>query len=225
MQINPKVIDIYHLNANNAHGGDGADFHAVHAAGFRGVIHKTSQGAHIPDTLYAVRKPKAIAAGLHWGAYHFNSGENIAAQVKFFLSMAQPDADTEMCLDWEDNPRRAGGMMTLAQAREFMDRVDQAIGRTCTLYSGNVVKEWAVHMSDDDREFFARHKLWLAQYAAAPVLLDYDKHPLPWHAPFLWQYTGDGSGQLPRNVPGIGRNMDINHYAGTDDELSAQWAA
>jgi hypothetical protein len=53
MQINPKVIDIYHLNANNARGGDGADFHAVHAAGFRGVIHKASQGTHIPDTLYA----------------------------------------------------------------------------------------------------------------------------------------------------------------------------
>jgi lysozyme len=224
MHINPKVVDIYHLNANNAHGGDGADFHACYAVGFRGVIHKASQGTHLPDRLYAERKAKAQAAGLKWGAYHFNSGDSVALQAKYFLERAQPDAATEMCLDWEDNPRRAGGMMTLAAAREFLDRIDQAIGRTASLYSGNVVKEWAPHMSDGDREFFARHKLWLCQYAGAPALTDYNRHPLPWAKAWLWQYTGDGVGPLPHNVPGIGRNIDINHYAGSDDEFAAQWA-
>jgi hypothetical protein len=66
MRINPKIVDIYHLNANNAHGGDGADFRACHAAGFRGIIHKASQGTHIADRLYAERKAKAQAAGLKW---------------------------------------------------------------------------------------------------------------------------------------------------------------
>ena len=224
MHINPKVVDIYHLNANNAQGGDGADFHACYAAGFRGIIHKASQGAHLPDRLYAERKAKARAAGLLWGAYHFNSGADVAAQAKYFLERAQPDAATEMCLDWEDNPRRAGGMMNLAQAKEFLDRVDQSIGRTASLYSGNVVKEWAPHMSDADREFFAKHKLWLCQYAGAPALTDYNRLPLPWETAWLWQYTGDGVGPLPHNVSGIGRNMDINHYAGGDEELAAQWA-
>ena len=58
----------------------------------------------------------------------------------------------------------------------------------------------------------------------APALTDYNRHPLPWEKAWLWQYTGDGVGPLPHNVPGIGRNMDINHYAGSDEELAARWA-
>ena len=49
------------------------------------------------DRLYAERKAKAQAAGLMWGAYHFNSGGSIALQAKYFLTQAQPDAATEMC--------------------------------------------------------------------------------------------------------------------------------
>ncbi len=225
MNINPKVFDIYHLNANDAHGGDGADFAKAYAAGFRGVIHKASQGTHMVDKLYRVRRPKALDAGLLWGAYHFNSGENAAAQAQHFLDCTTPVEGTLMALDLEDNPPRAGGRMNLAQAREFLDRVDQATGRSTVLYSGNLIKELIAHANDADYTFFATHPLWMPQYAPTPNLRDYNGHPLPWAKVFLWQYTGDGIGQKPHDVPGIGRNMDINHYDGTDDELRQEWTA
>ncbi len=227
MNINPKVVDLYHLNANNAHGGDGADFHAAYAWGIRGVIHKASQTT--ADSLYAVRRPKALAAGLLWGGYHFNTGEPVARQVEHFLDVAKPDRNTVLALDWEDeNGHRR---MHLAQARQFMELVDAALEKvgqkpdSCVLYSGNVVKEEIAHADEETRAFFGAHRLWLAQYAAAPTMTDYNHHPLPWQKPWLWQYTGDGVGPTPRNVPGIGSQVDINSFAGSDEELKAQWSA
>lgn len=226
MSINPKVIDIYHLNANNAHGGDGADFSAAHQFGIRGVIHKAMQATS--DRLYAVRRPKAIAAGMLWGAYHFNTGEDPVQQAKRFLAYAAPDRNTVCALDWEDeNGRRH---MHLQAACAFMRYVDDALVQVgqahnaCILYSGNVAKEEIVHADGPTRTFLGAHRFWLAQYAAQPVMNDYNHHPLPWKAPWLWQYTGDGSGLHPHDVPGIGHGVDINSFVGTDDELKAQWA-
>jgi lysozyme len=227
MKINPKVIDIYHLNANDAHGNDGADFHAAYAFGIRGVIHKAMQVTG--DRLYPVRRPKALAAGLLWGAYHFNTGESAQVQAKRFLDFAAPDRNTVCALDWEDE--NGVRHMHLHTAREFMEYVDEALVKlgqkpdSCVLYSGNVVKEEIVHADDETRTFFGSHRLWLAQYSATPVMTDYNHHPLPWKAPWLWQYTGDGAGLQPHSVPGIGHNVDINSFDGTDDELKAQWSA
>jgi lysozyme len=215
MKLNPKVVDIYHGDAVT-------DFSKAHAFGIRGVIHKATQGVGITDPLYAPRRKAAADAGMLWGAYHFNTGESVAAQVKHFLAVAEPDVATLMALDLEDN--RASNM-SLAQARGFLEAVDAAIGRPAALYSGNRIKELIAHADAETRAFFGRHKLWLCQYAPAPKLTDFTGEPLPWAMYFLWQYTGDGSGPTPHDVPGIQRKMDINHYDGTDDELKAEWAA
>jgi hypothetical protein len=111
MKINPKVIDIYHLDANDARGGDGADFAKAHALGIRGVIHKATQGVGITDRLYAPRRKAAVDAGMLWGAYHFNTGEGVAAQVKHFLAAAEPDAGTLMALDFEETWAGASGVL------------------------------------------------------------------------------------------------------------------
>jgi GH25 family lysozyme M1 (1,4-beta-N-acetylmuramidase) len=221
MKINPKVIDIYHLDANDARGGDGADFAKARAFGIRGVIHKATQGVGITDRLYAPRRKTAVDAGMLWGAYHFNTGESVAAQVKHFLAAAEPDAGTLMALDFEDGASN----MSLAQARAFLEAIDAAIGRPAALYSGNRIKEQIAHADAETRAFFGKHKLWLCQYGPAPKLVDCNGEPLPWAKYFLWQYTGDGSGPTPHDVPGIGRRMDVNHYGGTDDELKAEWTA
>ena len=62
MKINPKVIDIYHLDANDARGGDGADFAKAHAFGIRGVIHKATEGVTFKDAEYGPRGQAAIGA-------------------------------------------------------------------------------------------------------------------------------------------------------------------
>ena len=98
VRINPKVVDLYH--------GDGVtDFAAAYAFGIRGIIHKATQGTDIADPAYAARRKLAADAGLLWGAYHFNSGDDPALQAKHFLSVAEPDATTLLALDFEDiNP-------------------------------------------------------------------------------------------------------------------------
>jgi lysozyme len=214
MKINPKVIDIYHGDAVS-------DFAKAYAFGIRGVIHKATQGVGMTDKLYAQRRKDAVAAGMLWGAYHFNTGESVAAQVKHFLTAAEPDNGTLMALDFEDSTSN----MSLAQARAFLEVLDEAIGRPAALYSGNRIKEQITHADVETRAFFRKHKLWLCQYGPTPRLVDFNGEPLPWAKYFLWQYTGDGSGPLPHDVPGIQRRMDINHYAGSDDELKAEWAA
>lgn len=227
MKINPKVIDIYHLNANNAHGGDAADFHAAFAFGIRGVIHKAMQVT--ADRLYPIRRHKAIDAGMLWGAYHFNTGESAQVQAKRFLDFAEPDRSTVCALDWEDE--NGVRHMHLQTARAFVEYVDEALEKlgqkpdSCVLYSGNVVKEEIAKADDETRAFFGAHRLWLAQYAAQPIMLDYNHHPLPWKSPWIWQYTGDAVGPQPHNIPGIGHGVDINSFDGTDDQLKAQWIA
>lgn len=217
MTINPKVIDIYHGDNVSADG-----FAKAHAFGIRGVIHKATQGAAMFDVTYPHRREAALAAGMLWGAYHFNTSESVAAQVKHFINYAKPDKDTLCALDLEDNK---DSNMSMAQAKQFLETVDDTTGKLCALYSGNRIKELIAHADDATRGFFGKRKLWLCQYASAPRLVDYNGTPLPWANCWLWQYTDGEVGPLPHGVPGIQPHMDVNHYAGTDEELKAEWVA
>lgn len=213
-RINPKVVDLYH-------GDRVVDFAKAHAFGIRGVIHKATQGIGIADPAYASRRKAAADAGLLWGAYHFNSGDDPVAQAKHFLRVAEPDATTLVALDFEDTAAN----MPLAGACAFLEEVATALGRRPVLYSGNRIKETIRGASAETRAFFAAHSLWFCEYGPAPRLSDADGKPLPWAKPMLWQFTGDGIGPEPHAVPGLQDDLDINSFDGSDDELAAGWAA
>lgn len=207
--VKPMVVDIYH-------GDIVQDFAKAKAFGIQGIIHKSSQGTAYADDEYARRRPQAIAAGLLWGAYHFLNNGNIEAQATYFLECANPDAHTLLAADFEDSGRRTP---SLAQLREFLTIIDDKIGRPCVLYSGNLIKEMLGTRVDP---FFAKRRLWLAQYGTKW------KVPPSWETPWLWQYTGDGVGPLPHKIPGIpgaSWTLDINSYSGTPDELAKEWAS
>ena len=55
----------------------------------------------------------------------------------------------------------------------------------------------------------------MARYGVQPAL------PRPY---WLWQFTDGEVGPPPHTVPGVG-HCDINSYAGTPDQLAAEWAA
>jgi GH25 family lysozyme M1 (1,4-beta-N-acetylmuramidase) len=214
------VADIYHLNP--------VDFGKLKAARYNGIaceaiIHKASQGTGVADPAYAQRRPGALAAGFLWGAYAFNTGEPVKAQVAEYLKVAAPDAQTALFLDFEDNSKSE---MTLPQAVEFLDRVEQAVARHCRLYSGNRLKTLIVHATDAQRDFLAadRTRLWGCEYD--PVFKDTDDagKPLPWPAPFLWQDTGDGIGPQPHTLDGLQAGADLSIFKGTRDQLAAAWA-
>jgi lysozyme len=212
----PRVVDIYH--GDDVEGSDCVDgFQKAADAGVWGIIHKASQGLTYQDTAYNRRREAAQKVGLLWGAYHFNSGDDISGQVKNFISAAQPDSNTLMVLDFEGTKSN----MSVHEAVSFMKLVEDKIGRTCAIYSGNRLKETINDLSSDEFAYMTSRRLWLCQYGSKAVL------PTGFQKYWLWQYTGDGIGQLPHYVPGItpgGRGIDLNVYSGTREQLTLEWA-
>ena len=147
LAINPLVVDLSHHN-------DVADFGKAKASGIAGIIHKATEATGFADNMYAVRRGDATNVGLLWGAYHFLRPVSISAQVDFFLKIAAPDNTTLLALDHEDE------RVPLINAKEFLLRVEDAVGRKAVLYSGFLIKEQLGNSIDS---YLAAHRLWLAQ--------------------------------------------------------------
>jgi lysozyme len=221
-----RVVDIYHgdILFSDVHRTDPiGDFAALAQAGIYGLIHKATQGAGSTDPAYRARRTNARLGGLLTGAYHFNTGDTIPGQVNHFFDAVQPDASTLMALDFEDN---RASQMTLAQAVQFLQLADEKLGRPLWVYSGNRIKELIGNASAEVRAVFAKRKFWLCEYGPVARMTDALGHPLPWAVPTLWQFTGDGIGPAPHTLPGIiTKGIDINCYAGTRDQLKADWVS
>ncbi|MCX8477728.1 MAG: glycoside hydrolase family 25 protein [Sphingomonas sp.] len=201
----PVVIDIYHGNAVDS-------FAQARAAGVRGIIHKATTGQTGKDKAYTDRRRDAEAAGLLWGAYHWGTSAPVAAQVDNFLMKAQPGENTLVALDYELD---AKFQMSFDQAREFLERIHEKLGRRAVLYSGHLIKEKLGNSVDP---FFGAHRLWLAEYNPTA------KVQKSWPSYWLWQYAEKAS-----TVPGIPGNVagsiDYNHFNGSEDQLRAEWAS
>lgn len=209
MAMTPRVVDISHHNTVT-------DLRSTAAEGVWGVIHKSSQGSGYRDPDYAARRAQTKAAGLLWGAYHFNDGTDVSAQVTWFLKCAQPDDGTLLVLDFEDNPK---SNMSIQQAVQFLRLLEQKTGRKGAIYSGNRLKETVHILNAADRSYLCSHRLWLCQYGPRAVM------PIGFSHYWLWQYTGDGIGPEPHSVAGIkGSGIDLNAYDGDRDRLKAEWA-
>lgn len=206
--MTPLVIDIYH-------GDPVIDFAKTKASGILGVIHKATQGGETVDHAYSTRRKLAAQAGLLWGAYHFyDFSAPPEAQADHFLSVAEPDAQTLVALDWENVGRSEPSAQL---ARSFLQRVIDRLGRKAVIYSGNVAKE---QLSGKD-EFFGSHRLWLCEYGSNWKVQE------SWTTPFLWQQNGDNIGPGPHRIPGIAGLCDNNTIVPpmTADQLEKEWAA
>lgn len=203
----PLVIDIYY-------GDPVLDFDAVKAFGIVGVIHKATEGTAFNDRLYAHRREAFTKIGMKWGAYHFFHGGQPKLEADHFLSVAEPDADTLVALDWENV---AGGSPDADAARAFLERIEEKLSRKAVIYSGNVAKERLPRKDD----YFAAHRLWLCQYGARWTV------PPSWETPWLWQNNGDNYGPGPHTIPGIEGLCDNNTILDpmTVDDLLRDWAA
>jgi GH25 family lysozyme M1 (1,4-beta-N-acetylmuramidase) len=207
MKFNPVIVDLSHHD-------DVQDWNAVKAFGILGVINKATEGLGVVDKTYAVRRKPASDRGILYGAYHFlRPGDPIAQADQFLkvaLKVANPD-EILLALDHED--RR----VKLDKAKQFLQRVLDKTGRRAVLYSGFLIKEQLGRRHD---AFLAEHRLWLSHFSTKP------KCPPNWEAPWIIQFTGDGVGPQPHQVPGIRipGGIDLNHYGGTPEQLKAEWA-
>jgi GH25 family lysozyme M1 (1,4-beta-N-acetylmuramidase) len=204
----PRGTDIYHSSKVTS-------VDAFVQAGGWFVIHKASE--HDKDPMYDHRRQMFQPAGVLWGAYHFNTGEDAQTQWNRFKAAAQPDDKTEMVLDYEGNKM---GIHTLV---ELLRIAEKDLGRKLTIYSGNNLKEQIGKLNSDDRAYVCSHKLWLCQYGPKAVL------PPGFTEYYLWQYTGDGVGLTPHHIDGIdGQVSDLNitnaKYT-TKEQLTAVWAS
>jgi lysozyme len=208
--INLNVVDLYHLD-------NVTSFPDAAAAGIWGVIHKATTGATGQDSAYESRRAPALAAGLLWGAYHWGTNADVESQVQNFLTIAQPDAQTLVALDFEQTE---GNQMTLDQARQFLTLIEEKLGRKAVLYSGSLVKD---DLGDTNDAFFGGHRLWLAQYGS------HSSVQASWSTYWLWQYADGKDGLQPNQVNGIPGdsqgNIDCNFYPGTKERLIAEWAS
>lgn len=207
----PLVIDIYH-------GDPVTDFRAVMDFGIVGVIHKAWEGK-APDPLYHVRRKAFLEVGAKLGCYAFfhgrDKGGDPVQEADDFLDYAQPDADTLVALDWEDDEDKY--VPRAGEAKAFLNRIEEKLGRKAVIYSGNVAKE---QISGKDA-FFGAHRLWLCQYGA------HWRTQASWERPWLWQNNGDSFGPGPNQIPGIRGNCDNNCLVDpmTVAQLLAEWAA
>lgn len=209
----PRVADLSHWDIVH-------DLSLSKNAGLWGIINKSTQGTDYVDPSYKINRQKAADAGLLYGAYHFGTGVNPADQADWFLSHTEADDKTLVALDFEKNPK--GNSMSVAQVIVFLHKIEENLGRKAVLYSGNFIKEQINELNAGDKAYLNSHRLWLAQYGSRFVL------PSGWDKYWIWQFTGDGGGPLPHNVPGItvnGAGIDLNVYDGTQDQLTQEWAS
>jgi GH25 family lysozyme M1 (1,4-beta-N-acetylmuramidase) len=206
--VNPLVVDVSHYDKIT-------DLQAARRFGIAGIIAKATQGTSFVDGTYPAIRRKAAAAGMLFGAYHFLERGHVEEQVAHFLAVAKPDDETLLALDHEPYGAKTP---TLEDARHFCELIAAKVGRKPVIYSGNLIKEQLAGHVDN---FFSGHRLWLAQYGSKPVT------QRSWAAPWLHQYTGDGVGPEPHNIPGIsipgGRGIDINSFDGDEVKLRVEW--
>lgn len=201
------VIDISHHNKVSS-------FEKVANAGVLGVIQKATQGFSFKDPTFAGNAKRAKNAGLLFGAYHFGTAGDPVAQAEFFLSNV---GDTSLLvLDFESNPQ--GHDMSLLEAEQFVHHIFTRTGRYPGLYSGHTIKEalTAAGITSPSQTELSNCWLWFARYGQ-PTLI-----PKVWSRWTMWQYTDGAAGDLPHDVPGIGR-CDRDWFNGTEDELRKLW--
>lgn len=200
------VVDLSHYNVIPA------SLKEARTAGVIGVIHKATEGVTGPeDVSLRGRVFLAKEASLMFGVYHFLRPGDMVRQADRFVAVAKPfdDGNILYAADHEDSG------VSLNQLWQFMTCVEAQTGRSCVLYSGNLLKEQLAGKAD---ERFIGKRLWMAQYGPRAVL------PPGWSKYWLWQYSDGSVGPLPHSVPGIKSPVDCNDYQGTDSQLRDEWA-
>lgn len=217
------IVDLHHSDGSY-------DLHEARKAGLVALIHKATQGKDWRDPRFPVALCHAAEARLLRGAYHFGSNSSDGAQqADWFLETVQPYLWEPflLALDWEGNPDREGGDMTLDGALAFVERVRLVTGRWPVLYSGlSFLRRQLARADQSAKALLAQCPLWLAAYGPDPMTL---RAPGEWPSWSLQQYTNGSDGPrdqatYPRKTPGFARAaQDRSVFRGTPHELVVWW--
>jgi GH25 family lysozyme M1 (1,4-beta-N-acetylmuramidase) len=208
-------------------------------SGIFALIHKSSEGTVERDSRYNARRQKWMVGSISvtdldntpltlpplWGAYHFAHGQSAASEAKNFLAAARLLPGDLPFLDWEA-VGASGFQPSIAFADAFCEAVEQALGRVCGVYGGNVPRERfnASPVSAAVLSRFSKRPFWFAAYGGVSELT---LLPEPWKVPgaFLWQNDGDKYGPGTHTIPGISNPCDNSTVVlpMTFQELHDRW--
>jgi GH25 family lysozyme M1 (1,4-beta-N-acetylmuramidase) len=179
-----------------------------------GIVHKATIGTSKVDPGYFKRKQEAKARGYLWGSYHWGVRGNPEKQADFYIDSVKPADDELIALDLED-ASGSNGLMNADEALRFVARVRERTGRYPVLYT-NHASTLALSKSDKYKTF-GEMPLWYARFKS--VVTDFPTGR--WPAYTLWQFSSEILPQLA--VPGTNKDMDVNVFDGTPDQLRAAW--
>ncbi|GLX66802.1 glycoside hydrolase family 25 protein [Paenibacillus glycanilyticus] len=187
--------------------GDGISF----------VFVKATEGETYQDPTFLGNANEAAEAGLLVGAYHFLRATSSAAakrEAQFFYQAASKASKLLMppVMDYEVNSGNLSDASMSAVAKAFLEETERLFGQKPIFYTGNA---FANHFDSS----LGSYPLWIARYNASEPPDD----AKAWKKWTFWQYSdGSSGGTLPdgsRKVAGIAGNVDLNEYAGTEDDL------
>jgi GH25 family lysozyme M1 (1,4-beta-N-acetylmuramidase) len=202
-----KMTDVSH------HQGS-IDWAKVKGSGVVGTLIKATTGIGGKDPLYTKNLEEAKAQGLVVGPYHFGTGSDPEGQADFFLETIGDPKGLLIALDFETNTEEGGTTMSLAQARAFVQRIHEKIGRFPIFYSFSSFLE--EQLGDSVDPILGNCPLWIARYGPQPDA------PPTWNTITIWQHTNGVDGPEPEAVPGITENRSLkDKFFGTMDELIA----
>jgi lysozyme len=168
------------------------DWKKVKADGVAFAFIKATQGtAYSKVDYFRTNVPKALAAGVHVGAYHYATFSNVAEAVKeanYFLSVVKDFKLTyPLVLDLEENKKSASRAQLTAAANAFMDVLKNK-GYRVMLYTSKGFLDYEM-----DKMILNNCPLWIARYyKELGMTAD------------IWQHTDKGK------VSGIGGYVDMN---------------
>jgi len=178
------------------------------------IIFKVSEGASHEDTKYKEWIPKARAAGLIVGYYHFfRTNVDPIKQAQSFLSKVKPflkEGDLCVVCDYETEDDKADGF-DIFEVALFLETVESSLNWIPWVYSGHILKQAGKEYTVPKE--MARYPLWIAHYTnkSAPTV------PAPWAKETLWQYTETAMLKGMSNPKGT----DHNRFNGTGKDFDA----
>ncbi|WP_127490522.1 glycoside hydrolase family 25 protein [Paenibacillus glycanilyticus] len=198
------------------------DWPKVAGDGITFAFVKATEGENYKDPTFLQNANGAAAAGLLVGAYHFLRASSSAAakrEAQYFYQTASQANNLLLppVMDYETNSGNLSDASMSAVAKAFLEETERLFGVKPIFYTGNA---FANHFDTS----LGTYPLWIARYNASSPPDD----AKAWTRWTFWQYSdGSSGGTLPsgtRKVSGISGNVDLNEYAGTEDDLLRAYA-
>ena len=193
-----RGVDVSH------HQGE-IDWDALGGTGIRFAFIKATEGRDHIDTRFTENWAAAERVGLARGAYHFFTFCSPGpAQAEHFLEIVPPVPGTlppAIDVEFAGNCRSWTSIEEIReQLQLFLDRIEEAWGRSPLLYITSESEDRIVAGHFDQYPIWIRNVFWRPQ--SEPVWL-------------FWQFTDDAE------LPGVKTPVDMNVYRGGLDELAA----